>query len=162
MRARSILPLVALGASLLSAPGSAQQPEQLPRVHILATGGTIASVYDPAKGGFVTSLSAEQLIKAAPEIRKYATITYEQVANIGSADMNPGVWLRLLARARAVLADPAVAGVVITHGTEGHRLVFYVRGKTAVKHLFPRRPDSVTFSRQRGEETEIDWHVRVR
>ena len=118
MRARSILPLFALGASLLSAPGSALQPEPLPRVHILATGGTIASVYDSAKGGFVASLSADQLITAAPEIRKYATISYEQVANIGSADMNPGVWLRLLARARVVLADPAVAGVVITHGTD--------------------------------------------
>jgi L-asparaginase/Glu-tRNA(Gln) amidotransferase subunit D len=45
MKGHSILPLFALGVSLLGAPGSAQQPEQLPRVHILATGGTIASVY---------------------------------------------------------------------------------------------------------------------
>ena len=112
--AGAVLPLLSL---TLSAAGSAQTP-QLPRVHILATGGTIASAYDSAKGGFVPSLTADQLIAAAPEIGKYATITYEQVANIGSPDMNPGVWLQLLERANAVLADPAVAGIVITHGTD--------------------------------------------
>jgi hypothetical protein len=57
----------------------------------------------------------------------------------------------------SISTDPGVSLVI-----EGHRLVFYVRGKTVVKHLFPLRPDSVTFSRQRGEDPEIDWHVRVR
>lgn len=126
MRACSFLPVVALGASLFGAPASAQQPEGLPRVHILATGGTIASVYDSAKGGFVTSLSADQLLAATPEIRKHARITYEQVANIGSANMSPGVWLRLLARASTLLADPAVAGIVITHGTDTLEETAYV------------------------------------
>ncbi len=118
MSARSVLPFVATALSLLSVAGFAQPPEQLPRIHILATGGTIASTYDPAKGGFVPSLSADQLIAAAPDTRKYATITYEQVANIGSADMNPAVWLQLHERANAVLADPAVAGILVTHGTD--------------------------------------------
>jgi L-asparaginase len=118
MSARSILPYVATALGLLSVAASAQPPEQLPRVHILATGGTIASAYDPAKGGFVASLTADQLIAAAPEITKYATITHEQVANIGSANMNPTVWLQLRERVDAVLSDPAVAGVVVTHGTD--------------------------------------------
>ena len=104
--------------SLWSVPASAQQLGQLPRVHILATGGTIASTHDPSKGGLVPSLSADQLVAAAPDIRKYASISYEQVANIGSADMNAGVWLQLLDRANTVLSDPAVAGIVITHGTD--------------------------------------------
>jgi L-asparaginase len=118
MSARDVLPFVATALSLLSVAGFAQTPEQRPRIHILATGGTIASAYDPAKGGFVPSLSADQLIAAVPDIRKYATITYEQVANIGSADMNPTVWLQLRERANAVLADPAVAGILVTHGTD--------------------------------------------
>ena len=118
MTARFIPPFIASVLSFLSVAGFAQPTEQLPRIHILATGGTIASAYDPAKGGFVPSLSADQLIAAAPDISKYATVTYEQVANIGSANMNPTVWLQLRDRADAVLADPAVAGVVITHGTD--------------------------------------------
>jgi len=118
MSARAILPCVATALGLLSVAAYAQPPEQLPRVHILATGGTIASAYDPAKGGFVASLTADQLIAAAPEITKYATITHEQVANIGSANMNPTVWLQLRERVDAVLADPDVAGVVVTHGTD--------------------------------------------
>ena len=118
MSARTVLPFVATALGFLSVAGFAQPGEQLPRIHILATGGTIASAYDPAKGGFVPSLSADQLIAAAPDIRKYAVITYEQVANISSADMNPTVWLRLRERANAVLADPAVAGILVTHGTD--------------------------------------------
>jgi L-asparaginase len=118
MSARSVLPFVATALSLLCVAGSAQPPEQLPRIHILATGGTIASVYDPVKGGFVLGLSADQLIAAVPEISKVANITYEQVANIGSADMNPAVWLQLRERANAVLADPTVTGIVVTHGTD--------------------------------------------
>ncbi|MGE0582095.1 MAG: asparaginase [Steroidobacteraceae bacterium] len=118
MSARSALPFVAFTLGLSSVVGFAQPPEQLPRIHILATGGTIASVYDAAKGGFVPSVSADQLIAAAPEIGKYATITYEQVANIGSADMNPTTWLQLRERANAALADPAVAAIVVTHGTD--------------------------------------------
>ena len=69
--AGAVLPFLALTLSLSTAAESAQPP-QLPRVHILATGGTIASAYDPAKGGFVPSLTADQLIAAAPEIGKYA------------------------------------------------------------------------------------------
>lgn len=118
MSVRSVLPIVATALGLLSIAASAQPMEQPPRVHILATGGTIASAYDPAKGGFVASLSADQLIAAAPEIGKHATITYEQVANIGSADMNPAVWLQLRERAEAALSDPAVTGIVVTHGTD--------------------------------------------
>ncbi len=134
MSARSVLPLVAIALSLSSVAVSAQPPEQLPRIHILATGGTIASAYDPAKGGFVPSLSADQLIAAAPEIRKYATITYEQVANIGSADMNPTVWLQLHERATAALADPAVAGIVVTHGTDTLEETAYFMDLTIDSH----------------------------
>jgi L-asparaginase len=118
MNTGSVLPFVATALGFLSVAAAAQPSEQLPRIHILATGGTIASAYDAAKGGFVPSLSADQLIAAAPDIRKYAVITYEQVANISSADMNPAVWLRLRERASAALADPAVAGILVTHGTD--------------------------------------------
>jgi L-asparaginase len=40
------------------------------------------------------------------------------VASIGSQDMNDAIWLRLATRVNAVLADPAVDGVLITHGTD--------------------------------------------
>src|SRR5438093_3325732 len=91
---------------------------QLPLVKILSTGGTIASSYDPAQKGFVPALSGEQLVAAIPEIKTVARLEVEAVANIGSSDMTPEIWLKLSRRVNEVLADPNLAGVVITHGTD--------------------------------------------
>ena len=91
---------------------------QLPLVKVLSTGGTIASTYDPVQKGFVPALSGDQLIAAIPEIKTVARIEVEPISNIGSSDMTPDIWLRLSKRVNEVLADPAVAGVVVTHGTD--------------------------------------------
>ena len=94
----------------------AQQP--LPRVVVLATGGTIASTYDKGKGGLAPALSGSQLVDAVPELKKYARVEVEQISNINSADMNPDIWLQLLRRTNELLAAPDIAGVVVTHGTD--------------------------------------------
>jgi L-asparaginase len=94
----------------------AQQP--LPRVVVLATGGTIASTYDKGKGGLAPALTGAQLVNAVPELKKYARIEVEQISNINSADMNPEIWLQITRRANELLAAPDIAGVVITHGTD--------------------------------------------
>lgn len=52
--------------------------------------------------------------------------------------------------------DPHVILVV-----EGNRVVFEVRGRTAVRRLFPNRPDSVTLVRRRLEDPEVEWRLRV-
>ncbi|MFL5320547.1 MAG: type II asparaginase, partial [Myxococcaceae bacterium] len=60
----------------------------------------------------------EDLISAVPDMDKLATLTGEQVANIGSQDMNDEVWLKLAKRVNDLLASNKVDGVVITHGTD--------------------------------------------
>jgi L-asparaginase len=53
-----------------------------------------------------------------PQLQDLATITVEQVANVDSADLLFEHWRALVARIRdAFAADPELAGVVITHGT---------------------------------------------
>jgi len=42
----------------------------------------------------------------------------EQIANIGSPDMTPEIWVRLAGRVNELLAKPGIAGVVVTHGTD--------------------------------------------
>src|SRR5512139_1741716 len=91
-----------------------------PRVVILATGGTIAGV-QPKEGdpGYKSgSLSIDSLIGAAPGVDKLAVLEGEQIASIGSQDMNDAVWFKLARRVNEVLARPDVAGIVITHGTD--------------------------------------------
>jgi L-asparaginase len=118
------LALVAVSALTLAqgAAAAAQAPAQpaLPHVMILATGGTIAGV-QPKEGepGYKSgSLSIDSLIKAAPGIEKLARLDGEQIASIGSQDMNDAVWGKLVRRANELLAKPDVDGIVITHGTD--------------------------------------------
>ena len=93
----------------------------LPRLLLLATGGTIAGRADE-----VTSLNryaagvlaADELLQSVPQLRELAAIEAEQIANVDSADLQFDHWRRLVARIREALAvDPDLAGVVITHGT---------------------------------------------
>lgn len=91
--------------------------QALPTVVVLATGGTIASRHDSAKGGYVPTLSGEDLVAAVPAIRKLAQIQSEQISNVGSSDMTSEIWLRLAGRVNALLARPEIAGIVVTHGT---------------------------------------------
>jgi L-asparaginase len=91
-----------------------------PSIKILATGGTIAGAQADAKSyGYKSgSFKVEDLINAVPQLKELADLTGEQVANIGSQDMNDAVWLKLAQRVNQVLASPDVDGVVITHGTD--------------------------------------------
>ncbi|MDH6341727.1 L-asparaginase [Parabacteroides sp. PFB2-12] len=91
-----------------------------PTVYILATGGTIAgqgesSVTAGYKAGVIT---VDQLLGAVPGLSDIATIKAEQVANIGSQDMNDQVWLTLAKRANELLKRDDVDAIVITHGTD--------------------------------------------
>ena len=49
---------------------------------------------------------------------KLAQLPGEQIASIGSQDMNDEVWGKLARRANEVLAQPDVTGIVVTHGTD--------------------------------------------
>jgi L-asparaginase len=94
-------------------------PPTKPRIRILATGGTIAGAQTGAGRGYhAATLSIEALVAAVPQLAALARLDVEQVAAIGSQDMDEQVWLKLAQRAQAALDDPAVAGVVITHGTD--------------------------------------------
>ncbi len=117
--------LAALSFTLAAAGAvSAVEPKPAasdkPNIVILATGGTIAgaqsgkSQYGYKSGEF----KVEDLIDAVPKLRELANLRGEQVANIGSQDMNDKVWLKLGKRVNALLASPKVDGIVITHGTD--------------------------------------------
>jgi L-asparaginase len=90
------------------------------RIRVLATGGTIAGAQASATDyGYKSgAYDVTTLLNAVPNLGKLAVITGEQVANIGSQDMNDEVWLKLARRVNAVLAEPGTDGVLITHGTD--------------------------------------------
>ena len=96
------------------------QAADLPKIRVLATGGTIAGAQASATDyGYKSgAYDVNSLLKAVPNLDKLAVITGEQVANIGSQDMNDEIWLKLAKRVNAVLTEPGTDGVLITHGTD--------------------------------------------
>lgn len=88
-----------------------------PVICIVGTGGTIASRFDPAIGGHVSAASARDLVEAVPELSEIAEIRVVEHSNINSALMDTQTAFALRDTLRRVLADDAVAGAVVTHGT---------------------------------------------
>jgi L-asparaginase len=117
-RKTSIIGLVAVVAS--GGVATVLQAADLPSIKVLATGGTIAGAQASATDyGYKSgAYDVNSLLKAVPNLDKLAVITGEQVANIGSQDMNDEVWLKLAKRLNAVLAEPGTSGALITHGTD--------------------------------------------
>ena len=108
MRVR--LSLIALLLLTLAVPAWAQSP--LPRVHMVATGGTISN----RDGG---RLTAEELARSMPGLERAATLTYEQFLNVASSQISLQQWLQLARRVNELLAaDKDLAGVVVTSGTD--------------------------------------------
>ena len=89
-----------------------------PKVILLATGGTIASRFDPALKRTVASARAEDLLHALPQVNEVAQLEIENFATMPSFDMTVEFAFGLAKRINEVLARPDVDGVVVTHGTD--------------------------------------------
>ncbi len=92
--------------------------EHLPKVVVVATGGTIAMKIDPNTGGPVPALSGDDLVSAVPELKDLAAIEVVEFSNIPSDYMTPERWVDLSKTVDEVLAKEDVKGVIITHGTD--------------------------------------------
>src|SRR5437764_5614581 len=102
-------------------PAAAQVPAELPRVLIIATGGTIAGEQgEPGTlGGYDIPKPIGEIVAEVPEIKKYARIESVQFANVPSAYITPTQWLQLARNINSVLEKrPDIAGIVVTHGTD--------------------------------------------
>ncbi len=93
-------------------------PNALSRLHIIATGGTIAMRIDPASGGAVPAFSGHDLVAAVPGLDRVAQLQVEEFANIPSEHMQPENWCDLARRVSQIVAAGQVDGLVILHGTD--------------------------------------------
>jgi L-asparaginase len=99
---------------------SSAYAQKKPRIKILATGGTIAgAALKPTDPGYTSgAVGVDVLINAVPQLKDVADVTGEQIASIGSQDMNDDIWLKLAKRVNELLASRDVDGIAITHGTD--------------------------------------------
>ncbi|MFI3269166.1 MAG: asparaginase [Rikenellaceae bacterium] len=93
---------------------------ELPKVVIIATGGTIAGAADKSvttqyKAGV---LSVEQIVASAQGVDEIAQIETAQFLNIASQNLSSEKQLELAAFVTKTLGREDVTGVVVTHGTD--------------------------------------------
>jgi len=92
-----------------------------PRLALIGTGGTIAGAasaasvstdYKPA------SLSLAAVVDTVPELRQRYDIEVSQPMQLASYDVRPAHWLDLHRDVMQAVNNPAISGIVITHGTD--------------------------------------------
>jgi len=109
-----------VAAQAAEAGKDAAPATNLPRILVLATGGTIAGRADPRASGAYKSgqITGEQLVQSVPGLDKMAKLSAEQISSIGSQDMNDKVWFALAHRIQQAFDNNEADGVVVTHGTD--------------------------------------------
>ncbi len=83
----------------------------LPRVRLVATGGTISN---PDEG----RLSAGDLVSSIPGLDRYVQPEAEQFSNTTSAALTLDQWLGLARRLQALSRRPDLSGIVVSSGTD--------------------------------------------
>ncbi|HEX5474535.1 MAG TPA: asparaginase [Vicinamibacterales bacterium] len=112
-------PLASAQSAPAAAPAPSTQPTALPRVRLVATGGTISN----KTGG---RLTAEQLVALMPGVERWVRPEYEQFSNLASGQLTLQQWLDLSRRINQLLTeDDGPAGVVVTSGTDTMEEVAY-------------------------------------
>jgi L-asparaginase len=85
---------------------------------LLFTGGTISMRIDPGTGGAVPALSGQEIVASVPAIAQEAQLTLEDYARLPGPHVTPRWMWELKEYVARRLQDPALDGVVITHGTD--------------------------------------------
>ena len=89
-----------------------------PRVVVVSTGGTIASRVDRERDVVVSTATGSELLAQLGRLAPDVEVAAEQFCNLGSYRMDLETAYALARRVAALLADDAVTGVVVTHGTD--------------------------------------------
>ena len=135
------MPAMAGQGAAPSSPAAVTQPatapaSPLPRVRLVATGGTISN----RRGG---RLTADEIVASVPGMADVAAVDAEQFANVASAQITLDQWLALARRLNAIFRDdPSLSGIVVTSGTDTLEELAYFLHLT----VRDRRPVVVTGS----------------
>ncbi|MBM7409304.1 Glu-tRNA(Gln) amidotransferase subunit GatD [Methanococcus maripaludis] len=98
-------------------PLNLEKNKKLKNISILSTGGTVASRVDYKTGAVHPAFTADDLIRAVPELMDVANIKGKVILNILSENMLPAYW-KMTADAIKEEIENGAEGIVIAHGTD--------------------------------------------
>jgi L-asparaginase len=120
-------------------------------VLLLFTGGTISMRIDPGTGGAVPALSGQEIVASVPAIGEEAQLTLEDYARLPGPHVTPQWMWALKEYVARRLQDPALDGVVITHGTDT------LEETAFLLDLTPASPKPVVFCGAMRTVSEPGW-----
>ncbi|MDR2966351.1 MAG: Glu-tRNA(Gln) amidotransferase subunit GatD [Methanobacteriaceae archaeon] len=88
-----------------------------PNLSIISTGGTVASTIDYKSGAVHPEFTAEDLLRANPELLDYANYNLKTLFNILSENIKPEHWVKI---AKSIFdnINSGADGIVVAHGTD--------------------------------------------
>jgi glutamyl-tRNA(Gln) amidotransferase subunit D len=92
--------------------------QNLPKVALISTGGTIASKIDYRTGGVHAALSADELYASVPELANYASIDPEVLMSEYSENLRPEHWTLIAEKVAEKIKTGRYMGIVVSHGTD--------------------------------------------
>jgi glutamyl-tRNA(Gln) amidotransferase subunit D len=92
--------------------------ENLPKVALISTGGTIASKIDYRTGGVHAALSADELYASVPELANHASIDPEVLLSEYSENLSQEHWTLIAEKVAEKIKTGRYRGIVVSHGTD--------------------------------------------
>ena len=130
-----------------------------PVIGMVITGGTIASVLDPKTGGVKWVASEEYFAQYYPELFQMVNVKAIRTPfTVASESMTSDHWMTIAQEVGALVNDPEIQGVVVTHGTD-------FLGYTAAALSFMLRdlgkPVVLTYSQRSIDRPSSDAHLNL-
>ena len=92
--------------------------QNLPKIALISTGGTIASKIDYRTGGVHAALSADELYESVPELASHASVDPEVLMSEYSENLRPEHWTLIAEKVIEKIKTGKYDGIVISHGTD--------------------------------------------
>jgi L-asparaginase len=89
-----------------------------PRIAIVFTGGTISMKVDDTFGGVVPALSADEILSLTPSIHELTDLEPSEFGRYPGPHVTPELMLELSRHVQSLADQPAIQGIVVTHGTD--------------------------------------------
>ncbi|MEM3755520.1 MAG: Glu-tRNA(Gln) amidotransferase subunit GatD [Thermoplasmatales archaeon] len=125
-------------------------------VHLIGTGGTIASYVDYETGAVKPLKTAQEVLYANPALAEEANIEAEIAFNLFSEDMLPENWVMIARKIYDSMSDGS--GVVVTHGTD---TMTYTTSAISFLIENPLKPIVFTASQRSSDRPSSDAYLNL-
>src|SRR5690606_8402991 len=115
------------------------------------TGGTISMRYDPAAGGAVPALSAEEILAAARGLEQVCVPRAEEWGRHPGPHMTIERQWALRNHLRSLVTSGEVEGIVVTHGTDSLEETAYLVARSVPQHV------PIVFTGAMRNASDLDW-----